>query len=220
MDSPVAAAWARAQGGYDEVHALAVDYGQRHGAELECARRIAQVMALDSFRVVSVDLAALGGSALTDDIEVPKGHADGDVGREIPVTYVPARNTVLLAVALTAAEVLAAEAIVIGVNAVDYSGYPDCRPAFLEAFREVARLGTKCGVEGHPIRVLAPLLDLTKGDIVRLGLDLGVPFDRTLSCYDPVEQAGRWLACGKCDACVLRARGFAEAGTEDPAPRA
>ncbi|MFV1958261.1 MAG: 7-cyano-7-deazaguanine synthase QueC [Planctomycetota bacterium] len=220
MDSPVAAAWARAEAGYEEIHALAVDYGQRHRAEIQCARLLAKALALDSFRVVSVDLAALGGSALTGDLEVPKGRREADIGREIPVTYVPARNTVLLAIALAAAEVLGAEAIVIGVNAVDYSGYPDCRPAFLEAFRQVARRGTKCGVEGHPIRILAPLLHLTKGAIVRLGLALGVPFDRTLSCYDPVEQSGRWLACGTCDACVLRARGFAEAGVTDPAARA
>jgi len=211
MDSATAAAVVRDHG--FEVHALAVDYGQRHAAELEAARRVASALGLAGFRVVKVDLAALGGSALTGDLEVPKDR-DEAIGADIPVTYVPARNTVLLAVALAAAEVLDADAIVLGVNAVDYSGYPDCRPAFLEAFRRVSEAGTRRGVEGRPIEILAPLLELSKADIVRLGHGIGVPFEATLSCYDPAPGP---VPCGRCDACRLRARGFAEAGLPDPA---
>ena len=211
MDSATAAAIVKADG--YEVHALAVDYGQRHVVELDAARAVAASLALASFRVVKVDLAALGGSALTDDVEVPKDRDEGAIGADIPVTYVPARNTVFLAVALAAAEVLDADAVVLGVNALDYSGYPDCRPAFLEAFREVAAQGTKRGVEGRPTQILAPLLEMTKADIVRAGVAHDVPLGRTLSCYDPTP-GGR--ACGHCDACHLRARGFAEAGLQDP----
>ena len=212
MDSATAAAIVLAQGA--EVHALAVDYGQRAGVELDAARRVADALGLASFRVVRVDLAALGGSALTDDVEVPKDRDEDAIGGDIPVTYVPARNTVFLAVALAAAEVLDADAIVLGVNALDYSGYPDCRPAFLEAFREVSAQGTRRGVEGRPIEILAPLLEMTKADIVRAGTDHGAPLGLTLSCYDP-DPEGR--PCGRCDACRLRARGFAEAGLPDPA---
>ncbi len=212
MDSATAAAIVRDDGTL--VHALAVDYGQRHVAELDAARRVAGALGLADFRVVKVDLAALGGSALTDDVDVPKDRDELVLGCDIPVTYVPARNTVFLAVALAAAEVLDADAIVLGVNALDYSGYPDCRPAFLDAFREVSATGTKRGVEGRPIEILAPLLEMTKAEIVRRGEAHGVPFALTLSCYDPTRGG---TACGRCDACRLRARGFREAGRSDPA---
>lgn len=212
MDSATAAALVQEAG--TEVHALAVDYGQRHHLELDAARAVADALGLASFRVVRVDLAALGGSALTDDVDVPKDRDEASIGDDVPVTYVPARNTVFLAVALAAAEVLDADAIVIGVNALDYSGYPDCRPAFLDAFREVSARGTKRGIEGRPIEVLAPLLSMTKADIVRAAAEHDVPLGLTLSCYDPTPE-GR--PCGGCDACRLRARGFAEAGLADPA---
>ena len=212
MDSATAAALVRDEG--YEVHALAIDYGQRHRVEIDAARRVADALGLASFRVVKVDLAALGGSALTDDVDVPKDRDEADIGGDIPVTYVPARNTVFLAIALAAAEVLDADAVVLGVNALDYSGYPDCRPAFLDAFREVSAVGTKRGVEGRPVEILAPLLALTKAGIVGAGRDHDVPFELTLSCYDP-SQGG--AACGRCDACRLRARGFEAAGMDDPA---
>jgi 7-cyano-7-deazaguanine synthase len=217
MDSSTAAAIVQADG--YEVHALAVRYGQRQDAELACAERVANGLAAASFRVVEVDLRALGGSALTDDIDVPKDRSHETIGEGIPVTYVPARNTIFLSLALAAAETCDADAIVIGVNALDYSGYPDCRPEFIEAFRQVALLGTKQGVEGNPIEILTPLLAMTKAEIAERGHDLGVPFEHTLSCYDPVEQAAEWRHCGRCDACQLRAKGFAEAGLVDPAPR-
>lgn len=215
LDSATAAAIA-AEDGY-EVHALAVDYGQRHRVELDAARRVAATLELASFRIVQVDLAALGGSALTDDIDVPRDRVEREIGSDIPSTYVPARNTVFLSVALAAAETLDAGAIVIGVNALDYSGYPDCRSEFLEAFEKVAALGTRCGVEGRPVRILAPLVAWTKAEIVRRGTALGVPFEATLSCYDPVLEDASPRPCGHCDACRLRARGFAEAGLADPA---
>lgn len=225
LDSSTAAAWARAQG--YQVHALAVDYGQRHKAELEAARRVADALRLASFRVVAVDLAALGGSALTSDLAVPKDRSAAEIGAGIPVTYVPARNTVLLGLALGLADVLEAEAVVIGINALDCSGYPDCRPGFLAAMQAVAREGTRRGAEGRPLQVLAPLLADTKADIVRRGQALGVPWALTLSCYDPLPSAPAGGAshgppgppprpCGRCDACLLRARGFTEAGVEDP----
>jgi 7-cyano-7-deazaguanine synthase len=217
MDSATAAAVARDEGWH--LEALALDYGQRHRGELESARAVAGALGLDPFRVVRVDLAALGGSALTDAIEVPKDRTEHSIGRGIPSTYVPARNTVFLALAIAAAESAEADAVVIGVNALDYSGYPDCRPAFLAAFEEVVATGTRRGVEGRPIRILAPLVRWTKAEIVRRGVDLGVPYEKTLSCYDPVARDGAWLHCGRCDACRLRARGFAEAGIADPAPR-
>jgi len=216
MDSATSAAIAKRDGWM--LHALSIDYGQRQRAELNCARRVAAAIGVEGFDVVAVDLRALGGSALTDDIDVPKDRPDDVIGEGIPVTYVPARNTIFLALALAAAETRGAQAIVIGVNALDYSGYPDCRPAFLEAFAGVAATGTKQGVEGGPVRILAPLLHLTKAEIARSATDLGVPLADTLSCYDPVESSGRWLHCGRCDACRLRARGFAEAGLVDPAP--
>ncbi len=211
LDSATCLAVARARG--FEAHALSVDYGQRHRGELARARRLARALGAKSHRVVRVDLASFGGSALTDRaIAVPKGRRLRGGGSAIPVTYVPARNTVLLGLALAWAEILGAGDVFIGVNAVDYSGYPDCRPAFLSAFARLARLATRAGVEGRRFRVHAPLLRRSKAGIVRLGTRLGVPFALTLSCYDPVQ--GR--ACGRCDACRLRRRGFEEAGLPDP----
>jgi len=217
LDSSTCLAVAR-RDGYRTV-ALTVDYGQRHRAELEAARRIAQALSAEAHRVVAVDLRALGGSALTSDaVDVPKGRDDAEIGTGIPVTYVPARNTVLLAVATAAAEAEEADAVYVGVNALDFSGYPDCRPEFLDAFREVARVGTRRGVEGRPIEFRAPLLHLTKAGIARLALETGVPVGLTLSCYDPPSaRAGSSVVhCGRCDACRLRRRGFAEAGLADP----
>jgi 7-cyano-7-deazaguanine synthase len=211
LDSSTCLAQAVADG--FEVHALSVDYGQRHKGELRAARTVARAMGAAGHRVVKVDLSAFGGSALTDAaIAVPKGRSAKAMGRDIPVTYVPARNTVLLALALAHAETLGAGDIYVGVNALDYSGYPDCRPAFLRAFERLARVATKAGVEGRPLRIRAPLLRLTKAGIVRLGTRLGVPYRLTLTCYDPV----RGRACGACDACQLRRKGFDEAGVEDP----
>ena len=211
LDSTTCAAWALAHGFAPE--ALSVDYGQRHRLELDRARAVAARLGIPH-RVVGLDLRAIGGSALTDAaIEVPR---DRDLRRPeaaVPVTYVPARNTVLLALALGLAEVVGARVLVIGANAIDYSGYPDCRPAFLAAFAELAALATRAGVEeGARFRVEAPLLSLSKAEIVRLGVQLGAPLELTLSCYDPVGE----LACGRCDACQLRLKGFSEAGLKDP----
>jgi 7-cyano-7-deazaguanine synthase len=210
LDSATVLAIARAEG--LECHCLTVDYGQRHRRELGAARRVADHLGAASHRTVSVDLRALGGSALTDDIAVPK---DRDpLAPEVPVTYVPARNTVLLALLLGLAETVNARQLFIGANAVDYSGYPDCRPRFLRAFEELASLATVAGAEGGVVyQVRAPLLELTKAEIVARGLELGVDYRLTWSCYDPTP-AG--LACGRCDSCQLRRRGFAEAGAEDP----
>jgi 7-cyano-7-deazaguanine synthase len=231
LDSATCLAIAREDG--FEAHALTVDYGQRHRAELEAAARVAKALHAASHRVVSVDLASLGGSALTDAaIPVPKDRPDAAIGEGIPPTYVPARNTVLLAVATAAAEALEADAVYVGVNALDYSGYPDCRPAFLEAFRALAAVGTRRGVEGRPIEFRAPLLSETKAGIVRRATALKVPVGETLSCYDPlpprrdsepqapsVVEGAPPRPCGRCDACRLRAKGFAEAGVVDPAAR-
>ncbi|GEJ56736.1 7-cyano-7-deazaguanine synthase [Anaeromyxobacter diazotrophicus] len=211
LDSSTCLAVARRDG--FEAHALSVNYGQRHRTELDRARRVARALGAADHRVVRVDLSAFGGSALTDaGVAVPKDRPARAMGRGIPVTYVPARNTVLLALALAHAETLGASDIYVGVNAIDYSGYPDCRPAFIRAFERLARVATKAGVEGRPLHVRAPLLRLSKAGIVRLGTALGVPYRLTLSCYDPV----RGRACGRCDACELRRKGFAEAGVPDP----
>jgi 7-cyano-7-deazaguanine synthase len=219
LDSATVLALARRDG--VEAHALTVDYGQRHRAEIEASRRVAEALAAASHRVVAVDLRVLGGSALTSDaIAVPKDRTDAEIGRGIPASYVPARNTVLLAVAVAAAEALDADAVHVGVNALDSSGYPDCRPEFLAAFREAARLGTRRGVEGRPVRIEAPLVALSKAGIARLATSLGVPVAETLSCYDPVRRGGGVVHCGRCDACRLRRRGFAEAGIPDPTPYA
>lgn len=210
MDSAVTLALAREQG--FACHALSVAYGQRHASELQAAARVAAMLGAVEHKVVDVDLRSVGGSALTAEIEVPaheRAHADD----EIPVTYVPARNTIMLSVALGWAEVLGADDIFCGVNAVDYSGYPDCRPAFVNAFEKLANLATKAGVEGHRLRVHAPLIALSKADIVREGARLGVDFSATVSCY---RADGEGRACGQCDACGLRAQGFADAGVSDP----
>ena len=190
-------------------HALSVDYGQRHAVELEAARRVVAQWPGVEHRVVPIDLAAFGGSALTDpDIAVPEAPTEG-----IPVTYVPARNTVLLALALAWAETLCADRIVIGVNAVDYSGYPDCRPEFIEAFEALANVATKDGVEGRRIRIEAPLIHLAKSEIIARGTELGVNYASTISCYQP-DTTG--AACGRCDSCRIRRAGFQEAGVPDP----
>ena len=211
LDSSTCLAVARKEG--FEVYALSVNYGQRHRGELGRARRIAQALGAAGHSVVRVDLRTFGGSALTDEaIAVPKDRPASTMASGIPVTYVPARNTVLLALALAHAETLGAEDVFLGVNAIDYSGYPDCRPAFIRAFERLARVATKAGVEGRPLRVHAPLIRLSKAGIIMLGRQLGVPFHLTLSCYDPV----RGRACGRCDACELRRKGFAEAGVPDP----
>ncbi|WNH53149.1 7-cyano-7-deazaguanine synthase QueC [Stenotrophomonas oahuensis] len=206
MDSAAVIAIAREQG--FAVHALSVRYGQRHTSELDAAANVAKALGVVAHKTVNVDLRSIGGSALTDDIDVPEAGGEG-----IPVTYVPARNTIMLSVALGWAEVLGASDIFCGVNAVDYSGYPDCRPEFIQAFQTLANLATKAGVEGAGIQVHAPLQFLSKADIVREGVRLGVDFGLTVSCYNADEQ-GR--ACGHCDACRLRAQGFADAGVADP----
>ena len=196
--------------------ALTLRYGQRHEREVDAACRVAEAMGVTRHVIASVDLRAFGGSALTDDLEVPKGGRAPSTPEDIPVTYVPARNTIFLSMALAWAEVLGASDIFIGVNAVDYSGYPDCRPEFLDAFERLAALGTRAGVEGsRPFRVHAPLIDLAKAEIIRRGLALGVDYGMTRSCYDPDESGA---ACGECDSCRLRLAGFAAAGARDPAP--
>lgn len=211
MDSAVVLAMAREQG--FETYALSVRYGQRHTSELDAAARVAKMLGASEHKTVHVDLRSIGGSALTDDIAVPT-EADGHViGQGIPSTYVPARNTIMLSVALGWAEVLGSTDLFCGVNAVDYSGYPDCRPAFVEAFEKLANLATKAGVEGAGIRVHAPLMAMSKADIAREGARLGVDFAQTVSCYQ-ADAEGR--ACGHCDACRLRAQGFREAGLPDP----
>ena len=209
LDSCVAFAVAKSEG--YECHALSFDYGQRHRVELESASRIAREMGAAGHRIVQFDLRQFGGSALTGDIAVPKDH----LGPGIPVTYVPARNTIFLSFALAWAEILGSSHIFIGVNALDYSGYPDCRPEYIEAFERLAGLATKAGVENAvPLRIHAPLIALSKAEIIRLGQRLGVDFGLTHSCYDPQEGA---RACGRCDSCLLRRKGFAEAGIVDPA---
>lgn len=213
LDSATTLAWAR-EANYD-CYALSVDYGQRHAAELDAARRVAQRLGATEHRVVKLDLAQFGGSALTDaSIAIPEGGegGTGGTGGTIPVTYVPARNTIFLSLALGWAEVLGAQHIFIGANAVDYSGYPDCRPEYLRAFEAMANLATKAGVEGRRVEVRGPLVDLPKGEIVKLALRLGVDVAETLSCYQP-DGAGR--ACGRCDACRIRRFGFEAAGVSD-----
>ncbi len=197
-----------------EAHALTVRYGQRHEVEIECAGRLARSLGAASHRIADVDLG-FAASALTDaSLAVPKGRDDETIATGIPSTYVPARNTVLLAMGLSLAESLHSRDLFLGVNAVDYSGYPDCRPEFLEAFERLARVATRDGVGGRPVRIHAPLLRLTKGEIVRRAVEFGVDLEDTLSCYDP-DPGGR--PCEACDACLLRARGFDEAGIADPA---
>lgn len=212
LDSATAAAWAIGQGW--TVSALTVDYGQRHAVELDRAMRVASSLGIEDHVRLSVDLAAFGASALVDaSIPVPMGRSADAMQSGIPSTYVPARNTVLLALALAMAESRDAAAIVLGVNAIDYSGYPDCRPEFIDAFRALSNLATRTGVEGRPIGILAPLQTLSKAEIIRLGISLGVDYSLTTSCYQPSPE-GR--PCGGCDACLLRAAGFLEAGRTDP----
>ena len=206
LDSATALACARAEN--LECHTLAVNYGQRHRSELDAAEVISRTLGAASHRLVAVDLRAIGGSALTDDIEVPVSPGEG-----IPVTYVPARNTLMLSLALGHAEVLGALDLFIGVNAVDYSGYPDCRPQFIAAFEELCQLATKAGAEGARFRIHTPLIDLTKAEIIRRGIELGVDYAMTVSCYQADEQ-GR--ACGGCDSCRIRKAGFEAAGVADP----
>lgn len=207
LDSSTCLAIARAEG--YACHALSFDYGQRQRPELDAARNIAASLGAQSHRVLTLDLRAFGGSALTADMAVPKHRSLADMGQGIPITYVPARNTIFLSNALALAEVLGATDIFIGVNALDYSGYPDCRPAFIEAFEAMANLATRAGVEGHePLRIHAPLQHDTKAQIVQKARALGVPLEETFSCYDPTATG---QACGACDACLLRAKGIAEA---------
>lgn len=215
MDSAVALAEARAQG--FECFALSFDYGQRHKVELAAAERVARSLGAAEHRIVRVDLAQIGGSALTDATPVPKDRCEADIGRGVPATYVPARNAIFLSIALAWAEVLGARDLFVGVNVLDYSGYPDCRPEFLRAFEELARVATAAGTEEHArFRVHAPLIELSKSAIVRRGRALGVDFACTHSCYDPLLRGDEVLACGACDACQLRKKGFAEAGVPDP----
>ena len=203
------------QQGFD-VHAMTFRYGQRHSSEIDAARRVAHAYGVLDHVVADIDLRTFGGSALTADIDVPKDRSDAAISHGIPITYVPARNTIFLSFCLAWAEVLGASDIFIGVNALDYSGYPDCRPEYVAAFEAMANLATRGGVEGTtPIRIQTPLLRMTKREIVQLGLSLGVDYALTLSCYDPGPNG---VACGHCDACHLRLKGFTEAGATDPAP--
>ena len=216
LDSATSLAVAMREG--FECYTLAFDYGQRHRAELDAAARVAGSLGSAEHVVMPINLRQFGNSALTSDIAVPKGRAEADMSREIPVTYVPARNTVFLSIALAWAEVLESSDIFIGVNALDYSGYPDCRPEYIEAFEKMANLATKAGVEGLTrVRIRTPLIALTKAGIIALGRELGVDYSMTHSCYDP-DVAGH--PCGACDSCLLRAKGFAELGQPDPALRA
>nr|WP_068431246.1 7-cyano-7-deazaguanine synthase QueC [Magnetospirillum sp. XM-1]CUW38365.1 7-cyano-7-deazaguanine synthase\ len=212
LDSATVLAIAKAEG--FAPAALTFRYGQRHAVEIRAAQRVAAAMGVGDHRIADIDLRVFGGSALTSDIAVPKGDLDEAIPAGIPVTYVPARNTIMLSFALAFAEVIGAADIFVGVNAVDYSGYPDCRPDYIKAFEAMANLATKAAVEGTPLRLHTPLIDLTKGQIIRRGLDLGVDYSITSTCYDPDAQ-GR--ACGHCDSCRLRLKGFAEAGLSDPA---
>ena len=212
LDSATIAAIALREG--FAVNALSFSYGQRHSWDLEAARRVARSLAVSNHRVATIDLRAFGGSALTDDIAVPKGRSADDMSHGIPVTYVPARNTIFLSYALAWAEVLGADDIFIGVNALDYSGYPDCRPEYIRAFEAMANLATKAAVEGtQHLAIHAPLIDLTKAQIIRRGIELGVDYGLTSSCYDPASD-GR--PCGQCDSCLLRQKGFRENGMIDP----
>jgi 7-cyano-7-deazaguanine synthase len=212
MDSATVGAVAREQG--FELYALSFRYGQRHAAELEAAKGVAEWLGARRHVVLEIDLRAFGGSALTGDLEVPKDTPPGRIGDGIPPTYVPARNTIFLSFAMGWAEVLEATDIFIGANALDYSGYPDCRPEYIEAFERMASLATRAGVEGRHLRVHTPLIGLTKAEIVKLGQRLGVDYGMTWSCYDPTAEG---TPCGHCDACILREKGFREAGVEDPA---
>ena len=212
LDSTTTLAIARDQG--YETYAMSFRYGQRHTVELQCAKEVANTLGVKQRTIVDIDLRTFGGSALTADIKVPKDRSDAEMGDGIPITYVPARNTIFLSYALAWAEVLAADTIFIGVNAIDYSGYPDCRPEYIAAYQAMANLATQAGVEGKTkLKIRAPLIDKTKAEIIQIGAALGVDYSLTLSCYDP-DADGR--ACGGCDSCLLRKKGFKEAGIPDP----
>ena len=212
LDSTTTMAIARSED--YEIYSLSFSYGQRHALELEAARKVARVFGAKEHLVIDIDLKKTGGSALTGPMEVPKGRCEAEMSRDIPVTYVPARNTIFLSYALAWAETLGVSDIFIGVNAVDYSGYPDCRPVYIEAFERMANLGTKAGVVGEAgIKIRAPLMHMTKAEIIRKGLDLGVDYAITHTCYDPSPKG---VACGLCDACLLRKKGFLDAGVPDP----
>lgn len=213
LDSTTTLAIAR-QAGFT-LYALSFRYGQRHQVEIAAAERVAHAMGVARHIILPIDLRLFGGSALTDDIGVPKGRTLAEMAHEIPVTYVPARNTIFLSFALAWAEVLGAQDIFIGVNALDYSGYPDCRPEYIAAYERMANLATKAGVEGRALRIHTPLIALTKGEIIRTGLTLGVDYRLTSTCYDPAADG---TACGECDSCLLRLKGFAEVGMADPVP--
>ena len=212
LDSATALAVAAAEG--YQTYAISFRYGQRHSIELDCARRVALAAGVERHLVVDFDLRAIGGSALTDQVDVPKNRPPEDLASGIPATYVPARNTIFLSFALSWAETIGSEDIFIGVNSLDYSGYPDCRHEYIEAFQRMANLATKAGVEGRlTFRIHAPLIAMSKAEIIRAGTALGVDYSLTHSCYDPTPEG---LACGGCDSCVLRLKGFAEAGLRDP----
>lgn len=213
LDSTTVIAYAKDKG--FDIHAISFSYGQRHTSELDCARKVTKAFDIKNHQIIEIDLRAFGGSALTADIDVPKGRTEAEMDAEIPITYVPARNTIFLSYALALAEVKGAKDIFIGVNAVDYSGYPDCRPEYIEAFQKMANLATKAGVtDKDTLTIHTPLIDLKKSEIIQMGLDLGVDYAMTSTCYDPNDEGH---ACGICDACVLRLKGFEEAGSEDPA---
>ena len=212
VDSTTILAIAQSQG-YD-AYTMSFRYGQRHVLELDCAKQISEKMAAKKHVIVDIDLRAFGGSALTDDIDVPKERSDQEIGTGIPITYVPARNTIFLSFALAWAETLEVDTIFIGVNALDYSGYPDCRPEYIKAYQQMANLATKAGVEGATqLKIQTPLISMTKAQIIQKGTELGVDYALTLSCYDPDPQG---KACGACDSCLLRIKGFEEAGVADP----
>ena len=214
LDSTTSAAIAKAEG--FDLYALTFSYGQRHTAEIASAKRVARSLGIQHHKLCPIDLRMFGGSALTSDTNVPKGRTSDEMSTGIPVTYVPARNTIFLSFALAWSEVLGANDIFIGVNAVDYSGYPDCRPEYVEAYQRMARIATKAGVEGDQVLTIhTPLIQMTKAEIIRRGLALGVDYSQTVSCYDPTNDG---FACGECDACQIRLRGFADNGIADPAP--
>ena len=211
IDSATTLAVAVAEG--FEVFALTIDYGQRHRCEIEAARTIARSLSVKEHKIISLDLRSIGGSALTDDMEVPKSRTASEICESIPVTYVPGRNTIFLALALSWAEALGASTVFFGATAIDYSGYPDCRPEYVQAFQKLADLATKAGVEGKPIRIEAPFINTPKSGIIKRGVELGVDYSLTHSCYDPTEDG---KACGRCDSCLFRRRAFAEARVADP----
>jgi len=212
LDSTTALAVAKSED--YALYAMSFRYGQRHSVELESARKVAALMGVEKHLIVDFDLRAIGGSALTGQLEVPKQRAGNEIASGIPVTYVPARNTIFLSFALAWAEVIGSDDIFIGVNALDYSGYPDCRPEYIAAFERMAMLATKAGVEGnHRLKIHTPLIAMTKSEIIKKGLELGVDYSLTHSCYDPDAEG---MACGQCDSCLLRLKGFADAGVRDP----